>query len=306
MNCEGFWFCLPWNTYIWPIHIAFLGAQVPALEAELRSKLIDDFSGLVLTGALKVVADPSNPIRLNLFAAAMRELFGHTLHALAPDANVTKCEWFKLEPHTNGPTRRQRTKYATQGGLSDDYIEEIGVDVEHLHDAAIKAVEEMSKYTHVRPGTIVTEPHEITVFVAGAMHALLGLFASFDECRSRVLDALSEEIDGEAVNALITETIQSVDELATHHSVEEVYVEQTRVIALTHETIYFKATGTLAVELQWGSNSDLRRGDGATLDDSFPFEVTMESPIDGISTFNHVEYSVDTRKWHSNDDRDWR
>jgi hypothetical protein len=59
----------------------------------------------------------------------MRELFGHTLHALAPDANVTKCEWFKRVPKTNGPTRRQRAKYATQGGLSDDYIDEIGVHV---------------------------------------------------------------------------------------------------------------------------------------------------------------------------------
>jgi hypothetical protein len=68
-------------------------------------------------------------IRLNQFAAAMRELFGHTLHALAPDANVTKCEWFKRVPKTNGPTRRQRAKYATQGGLSDDYIDEIGVHV---------------------------------------------------------------------------------------------------------------------------------------------------------------------------------
>jgi hypothetical protein len=93
---------------------------------------------------IQIEAVPNNPIRLNQFAAAMRELFGHTLHALAPDANVTKCEWFKRGPKTNGPTRRQRAKYATQGGLSDDYIDEIGVNVKHLHDAAIKAVDKMS------------------------------------------------------------------------------------------------------------------------------------------------------------------
>jgi hypothetical protein len=224
---------------------------VPSLELELRAKLIDDFSAQVLTGALAVLDAPSNPIRLNQFAAAMRELFGHTLHALAPDGNVTKCEWFEPEPGTKGPTRRQRAKYATQGGLSDNYIAEIGVDVQHLHDMAIKAVDDMSKYTHVRPGTIIDYPHEIAVFVDGAMHALLGLFASFAACRSGLLDALSKEIDDEAVDALITETIQSVDELAPHHSVEEVYVEETRVVSLTHDTIYIKATGTLAVGLQW-------------------------------------------------------
>jgi hypothetical protein len=269
------------------------------VEAELRAKLIDDFSAQVLTGALSVIGNPDNPIRLNQFAAAIRELFGHTLHALGPDTHVTQCEWFEPEPQTHRPTRRQRAKYATQGGLSDEYIEGLGVDVKHLHDAAIKAVDDMNKYTHVRPNTIVDDPHEIAAFVDGAMDALLGLFKSFDECRAAVLDALSEQIDNEAVNALISDTILSVDELATHHSIEEVYVDQTRVVALTHDTIYFKATGTLAVELQWGSNSDLRRGDGATLDESFPFEVTIESPIDDISDFGEVEYSVDTSKWHN-------
>ena len=275
-----------------------------SLELELRAKLIDDFSAQVLTGALAVLDDPSNPIRLNQFAAAMRELFGHTLQTLAPDGNVTKCEWFEPHPGTKGPTRRQRAKYATQGGLSDDYIAEIGVDVQHLHDVAIKAVDDMSKYTHVRPGTIIDDPREIAVFVDGAMRALLGLFASFAECRSSVLDALSKEIDDQAVNALIMETIQDVDELAPHHSVEEVYVEDTRVVSLTHDTIYFKATGTLAVGLQWGSNSDVSRGDGIELDANFPFEVTMQSPIDDVSSFYEVEYSVDTSTWSDDDDRD--
>jgi Predicted pPIWI-associating nuclease len=109
--------------------VAFWSTALRSLELEVRSKLIDDFSAQVLTGALAVVTDPSNPIRLNLFAAAMRELFGHALHVLAPDANVTKCEWYKPEPRTNGPTRRQRAKYATQDGLPDDYIDQIGVNV---------------------------------------------------------------------------------------------------------------------------------------------------------------------------------
>jgi hypothetical protein len=214
MICEGSTCQLAsrWNTSIRSIHLPFRNADFTCLELELRAKLIDDFSVQVLTGALAVLDAPSNPIRLNQCAAAMRELFGHTLHALAPDENVTKCEWFEPQPGTKGPTRRQRAKYATQGGLSDDYIAQIGVNVQHLHDVAIKAVDDMSKYTHVRPGTIIDNPREIAVFVDGAMHALLGLFASFAECRSSVLDAVSKEIDDEAVGALITETI--LDELA--------------------------------------------------------------------------------------------
>src|SRR5262245_39765803 len=98
---------------------------MPTQEETLRSKLIDEFSQTVLTGALRTVADEGNPIRLNLFAAAVRELFGHTLHTLAPNERVVKCSWFK--PEAEGPTRRQRAKYATQGGLADEYVEELGV-----------------------------------------------------------------------------------------------------------------------------------------------------------------------------------
>lgn len=130
-------------------------------EATLRGWLVDDFSQHVLTGALRVVGDRENPLRLNLFAAAVRELFGHTLHTLAPDTEVTQCSWYAPEPNTNRPTRRQRVKYATQGGLSDAFIAEVGVDVNHLHDDAIASINELSKYTHVGPGVLVTDQSEI-------------------------------------------------------------------------------------------------------------------------------------------------
>src|ERR1700720_2388041 len=78
--CEGFPFQIAsgWNTPIRSIHMPFRNADLASLELELRAKLIDDFSAEVLTGALAVLDAPSNPIRLNQFAAAMRELFGHT------------------------------------------------------------------------------------------------------------------------------------------------------------------------------------------------------------------------------------
>ena len=103
-----------------------------SIEA-LSEQLVDDFSKQVLIGALRVARDPENPIRLNLFSAAIRELFGHTLHVLAPSERVTGCSWYQPHPHTHGPTRRQRAKYATQGGLSDAFVAELGIDVEDLH-----------------------------------------------------------------------------------------------------------------------------------------------------------------------------
>ncbi len=63
-------------------------------ETRLAELPLDDFSKLVLKGALRVAADTENPVRLNLFAAAIRELFGHIPCTGWPDAEVAACAWF--------------------------------------------------------------------------------------------------------------------------------------------------------------------------------------------------------------------
>lgn len=270
-------------------------------QTALAPFLVDDFSRQVLAGAMRVVADTENPIRLNLFAAAIRELFGHTLHALAPDSQVVACGWYKPEPNTAGPTRRQRAKYATQGGLADAFIEDSGVDVEHLHGDAISAINELSKYTHVRPGVIVTDQAEVDRFVEEALSALRGLFHSFESCREVVVQALYDHIDREVVDAFISETLQAIDELATHHTIDEVYIDELSVTSLMDREIGFKVKGSLCVELQWGSGSDRRRGEGAVMRESFRFEVTMSAPVGDVTAFKDVEHTVDIGEWYGED-----
>ena len=271
--------------------------QVPPHDT-LSESLIDDFSRQVLTGALQVVRDGHNPIRLNLFAGAVRELFGYTLQTLAPDADVEKCSWYRQEPKTEGPTRRQRAKYATQGGLSDDYLATVGVELEHLNEKLIPAINRLSKYTHVRPGSIVTDNAEIEDFVREALAALQGLFASIKSCHEQVLLALDAHIDHELVSAFVLETLQELDDLATHHTIEDVYIQDLAIVKLDDKKVSFRVNGSLEVELQWGSGSDYRRGDGAKLSDSFPFSVTMSAPVDDVTAFSDLHHKINTQKWY--------
>jgi hypothetical protein len=270
---------------------------MPTLDEQITTLPLDDFSKLVVRGAMRVVVDAENPIRLNLFAAAIRELFGHTLHRLAPDGEVMACDWFKFEEGQKKPTRRQRAKYATQGGLPDEFIRQAGIDVERLHDAAIMAVDTLSKYTHVREGVIVQDPVEIDTFVGNALGALVGLFGSFTSCRSQIEEAVYEQVNDESVSALLYETIQSLDEIATHHSIDEIYVDDVKVARIDASTIHFDVSGSVSVQLQWGSNSDVARDEGALMDKSFPFRVTMWSPVKNVTAFEDTDYIVDTGSW---------
>ena len=58
----------------------------------------------------------------------------------------------------------------------------------------------------------------------------------------------------------------------------------------------------MGCELQWGSNSDLRKGDGATLPQTFPFECDLRSPVDDPTVVSPVEDSlrVDRSSWRDN------
>jgi len=102
------------------------------------------------------------------------------------------------------------------------------------------------------------------------------------------------------MDAFIRETINNIDELATHHSIEEVYTDSIHVVEIDAEMIRYEATGTVGVELQWGSSSDFRRGDGATSDQSFPFRCTTAAPVDQPYNFytELTEVMVNTSKWY--------
>ena len=119
------------------------------------------------------------------------------------------------------------------------------------------------------------------------------------DCRAAVLDPIEEALDDSVVDAMVSDSLAELDELATHFSLDEVYVHQTVVHMIGSETIIYRATGSVDVTLQWGSNGDLRRGDGMELDQSFPFYCDIETPLDEPWDLRMAEVTcgVDTREW---------
>jgi hypothetical protein len=86
--------------------------------------------------------------------------------------------------------------------------------------------------------------------------------------------------------------------------VDEVYVEHATVHTIGLDTITYRVTGSVDVTLQWGSNSDVRRGDGVELGQSFPFQCEFQLPLDELWDLDLAEptYSVDTGTWREYDD----
>jgi hypothetical protein len=267
----------------------------------LKRKAIDEFSMLALDGARHALADTANPLRFNFFSNALRILVEHMMQVLAPDKQITQSSWFAAEKVDGKPTRGQRIVFAIQGGLSDVFVKRfLQIDVAPLRKRLISAMDDLSKHVHGREDTVITDVTEQDEAARSALEALENFLTTYHECRFAIADPIQEQLSDATVEALLRETIQEIDELATHHSVEEVYVNETKVKAIGPHTITYHAKGSVFVELQYGSNSDVRRGDGALIQDFFPFEcdidVSLADPWN-LSTAD-TSYTVDTSKWY--------
>jgi hypothetical protein len=204
----------------------------------LKPQAIDEFSCLAIDGAQHALADNLNPLRFNFFSTAARILFEHMMDKLAPIDQVKQCTWFLAEKEHGNSTRGQRIAFAIQGGLADTFVkDQLNVAVHQLRTKLIDAVDDLSKHVHGREETIISGAEEQDGEAHKAIDALQVFLTTYHECRSAIVDPIREQVDDVAINALISETILEVDELASHHSVDEVYVNNVSIdIGTTHLT----------------------------------------------------------------------
>lgn len=163
----------------------------------------------------------------------------------------------------------------------------------------MRAYSQLSKHVHGRAETVVEDEAKQDTEAKEIVSAIGAFLSGYRDARAQLLDPLAESLDSGAIDALLSETILSVDELASHHSVEDVYVHETKVESIGAEWVRYRTTGCVDVVLQWGSNSDLRNGDGAESEESFPFVCTFEVPVERPKDIEdaQVEWAVDTSSW---------
>lgn len=283
--------------------------ELAVRAADVRPHLPDPFAQTALDGAM-AVASLVIPLRGNFFASAMREVISMSLHANAPDPAVMETPGFEFEKDEERPTQAQRFAYWARAGLDPDWVRErLSVDVDEPVKAGKAALRELSKRVHVREGTHVYEEADVLELVRGSLDALQAVIAAAEEARSQIIEAIAEEINDEAFNTFILDTIAAVDELATHHSIEGVWVGDVKVRQAAPDRLRFEVSGSVDVGLQWGSNSDVARGDGAEMDENFKFELSFSASTLTPTDFEDTQYSLDLGKWESDhihpDEEDW-
>ncbi|SEQ60451.1 hypothetical protein SAMN03080615_02089 [Amphritea atlantica] len=239
---------------------------------EFRSHLETEFEDKLFVSALRNFCSYPNPLRFNNFAFAMRELLRHVLNRKAPDERVSKCIWFS--PTFDDPekaNRGQKLKYCMQAGLQDHILSE------HVRDGIKNYIaqyqdhiETLNLFTHVGEATFGLGPQK-------AYQKLKELIITFNEAmeiiqsgKEEVLSFIPEKLADYVEKELLEEILQSLDELSTHTFIDYLEFDGFQVTAIDESFIYIQGGSTVYVDLQYGSSSDRRKGDGVAISDSFP------------------------------------
>lgn len=260
----------------------------------IRESLAPGLERDLFAAAVRNLCDSNNPLRFNNFAYAARETVRHVLERLAPSERVVKCSWYKnVTDKPNGISRGQRACYAVQGGLGDEFVRDsLSLDTEDIHKSLKSAIDNLSKFTHVEQAVFALPAADVDKFVDETLSAVTRVLDTIDECRKRIVDRFAEQLDSATVDAALSDSLVGVDQLASHFSLQEVYVDSVKVIAIDEHFVHMEARGKLDCILQYGSNSDIRRGDGAEIPQSFEFTCGLEAPVDDPTEIAAVEDSL--------------
>jgi len=98
-------------------------------------------------------------------------------------------------------------------------------------------IDALNKQIHGRENTILRDLSAQDTIAEATVAAMGAFLDAVHECRSAVLDPIVEALDNAAVDALITDTIDAIDELASHHSLEDVDIHDVVVQSIGAETI---------------------------------------------------------------------
>lgn len=96
---------------------------------------------------------------------------------------------------------------------------------------------------------------------------------------------------------ILCEDTSQVDILATHVTLGEVSDVDISGVNIDEERIGVIGSGSVSYELQYGSDSDMRRGDGVRSSESFPFTFHLYLNHD-LSVGEAEEIEVDTSRFY--------
>lgn len=275
---------------------------------KIKLILASNFERELFDASLNCLKDKTNKLRLNNFAYSIRELSRHFLYTLSPEENIKNCTWFKIETEDGRPTRAQRIKYAIQGGITDEILEEWDFDVAELKETIVdikKIIDKLSKFTHINEDVFDLKPEIVDSLSAEVLKTFKSFVETIESYREDLKRFLDGTIEEHMITSVVSNFFENVDILAPHHSLNYCEVSDYFISEINHQEIIVGVSGNISVTLEYGSRKERREGDGLDLEEDFPFEtkIRYEIEVDFPSKNYEIDdYDADTSDWYGEDE----
>lgn len=260
------------------------------LEESIYKNLKNSFTKKLLKASLLQIKYKDNPIRYNSFAVSFRELVRHIFYELAPNEEVKNCDWYVENDNVlNGITKAQRIEYAVRGGLSDDFVsDELVIDLRVLTKKILKSLETLNKYTHIEEEVFQVSESEGDKIVNKSMNALMDFFNAINDLKYDLINRYEKILFDIVEKTFYDETFNEIDILSTHYRIEGIVLDNIEIENINSSEIYIQISGTVEIEHQYGSDRDVRDGNGDILFNSYPFHI-----LNKIDVLEPLEVFID-------------
>lgn len=200
-----------------------------------------------------------------------------------------------------GVTRADKIKYSIQGGLSDEFVlDELEIDISDTVNNMVRMINQLSKYTHIRLETFDLDEQHTKTESKKVLRIFRDVLELGVQQKYQLSEVLRSNIEDSVLHTAISESVDGIDELASHHYVEEAETNEVEVAEIDDKKVHFVAEGFVHCELQWGSNGDQNRGNGHTMRTSFPFACFLTSSVKDpyeVET-DGSQFKVDNSSWY--------
>jgi hypothetical protein len=250
----------------------------------IEQNLKGDFEKQLFNASINNLLDIYNPLRINNFSFAIRELIYYILEKRAPEEKIKKCLWYEPENKcnpknkSNKPTRRQKIYYLFHQNFPEEFIksasEEIYKNYKKIEEDLIKRLETLSKFTHIREKVFDISIEEQTKNVKETINVLYEIFKNIDKIKT-LKDEFIQKISIPIFNEFISRHFDELDTLATHYYIEDVYIEDFDLVDKNDEHYFLKLEGNVSCQHQFGSDSDVRKGNGDIFSYSYPVKILI-------------------------------
>lgn len=241
----------------------------------LQKHLITNFEKELFNEAINNLNSNSR-IRFSNFSYVMRELLDTVLYRLAKDDFVLNAQWYKKE-NDRKVTRKQRLKYIIQGIYNDFYFTTLlNLDIEDRISNLNKFISgTLSKHTHITEEALNYSNEQIESFILDSENTINNFIVIIDDLKKEISNKLLDFLYDSVQQAFLNETYSDLDILSTNTEVEYWDVENISSINIKNSLISGTISGKVYVKLLYGSNRELCIGEGAEIEDAYPFCTTF-------------------------------